>query len=77
MTKSYKVWSEGFSCTGDRGTAQFHGEFQAESWDDACKMAFPNDTAGNLKLDRFGPGRHAFWACELFDNETDARRSFG
>jgi hypothetical protein len=32
---------------------------------------------GDVDWDRFGRGRHAIWACEIFDNEAEARKSFG
>lgn len=68
----FAVWSEGYRATGDESSAQFHGEAEAASFEDACYA---------LLGDRIDKHRYmgclAIWGCRLFDNETDARRTYG
>lgn len=77
--KEYEIWIEGFNATGESATAKKLGEFEGESFIDAC-----NRNKEKLGLDlndddtmRLFDGRPCIWACRLFDNETDARKSFG
>ena len=76
VSRSIHLWIEGYAATGERGTAQCIGIYEAKDLDDAVKKymaANPN----RVDWDRFGRGRHAIWACEIFDNEAQARKSFG
>ncbi len=72
--KSYEIWSEGWALTGESARAHRLGVMEGEDFKDAClKMAkkmgvkFQVDDKGNV----FN------WGCQLFDNEKDARESFG
>ena len=76
VSRSISLWMEGYSATGESGTAQCIGTYNSKDLDDAVKqymVANPN----RVDWDRFGRGRHAIWACEIFDNETQARKWFG
>ncbi len=75
-TAKISLWMEGYAATGESGTAQCIGTYKAKDLDDAVKqyMAAHPDS---VDWDRFGRGKHAIWACEIFDNETQARKSFG
>lgn len=66
----FDIWSEGFIATGDRGYAFKHGSVRADTFKDACILHF-----GNNEL--FNVDKMTYRGCELFDNEADARRSFG
>lgn len=68
--KKYKIWAEGFSATGDYGTAHFMGEAYGRDFKDACENLFAGDSL-------FDATRMTHWGCELFDNEADARKSYG
>lgn len=76
--KEYEIWSEGFACSGDRGNATFHGKQNADSFEEACDIFFNGNELyrGLLAGDRKTKIR-AFWGCRLFDNEIDAKKSFG
>ena len=70
----YEIWSEGYSCTGNSSGAIYLGTFEAESFKAACDLLAKSDK----EFDRlYNPERMTFWGCRLFDNETDARKSFG
>lgn len=76
VSRSISLWMEGYAATGESGTAHCIGTYTATDLDDAVKqymVAHPN----SVHWDRFGRGRHAIWACEIFDNEAQARKSFG
>lgn len=73
----YSLWSEGYSATGGSATAQFEGIFEGTSFNDAC-----DNWAKTLEQpEYYRPGtdksRPSYWGCRIFDNETDARKSFG
>jgi len=73
--KTINLWSEGFAATGQSSGATFHGTFQAKSLEDAVKQfkeSLPEDQQSYINEDYT-----AFWGCRFFDNEEDARKSFG
>ena len=67
---TFEIWSEGYAVMEGRGTAHHHGNIEANSFKEACDIFFNNN-----KL--YNPERLTYWGCKLFDNETDARKSFG
>ena len=74
----YEVWAEGYQTNGYSSGASLLGAYEGESFDDAvlsCMMD-PKFTK-NLFTYNSGNGYHRYWGCRLFDNESDARVSFG
>jgi len=69
----YQIWSEGFEITGNSGEASLQGEIEAHNFHDACVQLL----GAMLDKDRNGHYRLSMWGCRLFDNEAEARRSFG
>ena len=76
VRRSISLWVEGFAVTGERQGASMIGTYEATDLDDAVKQ-YMETHKGDVDWDRFGRGRHAIWACEIFDNEGEARKSFG
>ena len=85
--KEWEIWSEGYAATGEHSGAHFHGKFPGETFDDAVEYANKHHKLG---AERNGRDRYIndnyyaqrrsnwnIWACNLFDNESDARKSFG
>ncbi|MCK4521978.1 MAG: hypothetical protein KAU20_05355 [Nanoarchaeota archaeon] len=72
-----EIWMEGFSVTGQSQGAQKIGEYEVQTFDQAIEQYIAENPDTTLQKDRFGKGRHAIWACELYDNEAKARKSFG
>lgn len=70
--KTFEVWAEGYSATGDNQGASFHGNWQAETFKEACAK-----WAEGVMEGYYNAENNTFWGCRLFDNEEDARRSFG
>ena len=66
----HEVWSEGYRATGEHGTAQKLGEVEAPTFAEACDLVCG-------KRGDYDSKRGTVWGCRLFNNEADARRSFG
>lgn len=72
----YEVWSEGYVALGNSANAKFHGEFDGESFRDAC-IAWSQTLDEKSRRECFYEDELRFWNCKLFDNEVDARKSYG
>ena len=72
--KDWEVWSEGYTATGECGTAMFHGVDRAETFQQAIE-AWLDEDISRWKL--YNPDRLTFWGCKFYDNEKDARAFFG
>ena len=73
MKRLIEVWMEGYWCTGmELGPekASLIGKTKAESFKNAC------DKLCKDKED-YDSERLMIWGCQLYDNETDARKEFG
>lgn len=68
------LWMEGYALNGDRGTATYLGTFEASTVQEAAKAWA---TTGSPLAKYLNTARTAVWGCRLFDNEADARRTFG
>lgn len=74
----YNIWSEGYLCTGMEGRpapANLHGTQEANNFQEACDLFFSkkeNDSENSYNKENL-----TFWGCSLYDNENEARRSFG
>lgn len=68
--KEYAVWSEGYRVSGAEGTARLHGSAVAASFQEACDMVLG-------ELSQYDRSTRTYWGCRLFDNEQEARASFG
>jgi hypothetical protein len=56
--------------TGNEATAHKIGEIEAENFFEACAKLNQGDS-------NFDSVRLTVWGCRLFDNEAEARKSFG
>ena len=77
--KEFEVWTEGYLCTGMEGIpakAQMHGKFKGETFKDAV-IAWKNTLTDEYSIKCVDIDRMNFWGCRFFDNEVDARKSFG
>lgn len=76
--RAIEVWTEGYSVTGNRSPAQRMGVYQAATFDDAVAQHLQTlDAEGQSFYRQSEDGVWSCWGCRLFDNEADARRSFG
>ncbi len=70
------LWTEGYSCTGNQSGAIYHGKFEADNLADAVKQ-FKDTVTDEYSKSCIDTEKLTFWACRFFDNEADARKSFG
>jgi hypothetical protein len=73
--KTFEVWTEGFSATGESGDATFHGEFEGKTFREAVNAYIATDPEYHNQY--YDAKRLTYWGCRFFDNESDARKSFG
>jgi hypothetical protein len=74
MLNKYQIWIEGYAATGEHGTAQYHGEYEGETFGEACRNMMRDK---KWPQDHYDSNHNTYWACRFFDNETDARKSYG
>ena len=78
--KKFEIWTEGYAATGQSSTAKFHGTSEGKTFEEACIKKIghkldkdENEPDGYRRL----RGKLCIWACCCFDNEKEARASFG
>ena len=86
--REFEIWMEGYAATGEHGTAQMIGKGFGSTFDEAVKDYMSKNPKHGIEEN----GRNRYisedayknrrsnwniWACSLFDNEADARKSFG
>lgn len=74
--KTFEVWTEGYAATGQTCEATFHGKFEAETFKEAV-ILFRDSLSDDYSKRCVDLDRMCFWGCRFFDNEIDARKSFG
>lgn len=86
--KEWEIWIEGYAATGESAKASCIGISMGNSFMEACEnFRYPQDIkrwdgdiivhkGESLKLD-LNRTHPSIWACRLFDNEFDAKKSFG
>lgn len=80
MKKVIEIWSEGYRATGESGTAHMHGRVLAENLEEAILIHALDNKAFFEQLSHSPSDRGSnftYWGCRIFDNEKDARKSFG
>lgn len=70
----YNVWMEGFALSGEgeRSQASLVGSVEANNFQEACDKICLARYAGLYDAEH-----KTVWGCRLFDNEIDARKTFG
>lgn len=74
LLKRFEIWSEGFHVMEGRSGAHFMGHAFGKGFRDACIRFMAND---DKHKEHFNEENLTYWGCRLFDNEKDARVSFG
>ena len=70
----FTLWMEGYGATGDSGTAQCLGTYEGDTFADAVQAWVDEEPDRAQYFKREGL---TYWCCRFFDNEADARKSFG
>ncbi|MBQ1668392.1 MAG: hypothetical protein II063_10510 [Prevotella sp.] len=82
----YTVWVEGYVATGERSTAHCLGTIEADNFIEAAKKLWrenylpayegdPHTADDYFSINK--KGIPCIWGRRCFDNEVDARKSFG
>lgn len=77
--KTFEIWMEGFAATGQNSGASFHGTRQGETFKEAVDALMENWSKQKPKEVKvnYNPKKLSYWGCRFYDNEVDARKSFG
>lgn len=71
----WEVWTEGYAATGQSSPAKFWGTYEAPTFKEACLKWV--ETLGAEGQSYYNKENNTYWGCRFFDNEIDARKSFG
>lgn len=76
MKKKIKLWMEGYNAQGNSDGASYLGEYEGENLLEAyttyVKEKYKDNIPNYIRKDE-----PVIWGCRVFDNEGDARKSFG
>lgn len=75
--KTFNVWTEGWAANEGRFGATFMGSVEAENLVDACKKLRQKGGPASARYWRIEEKAAYYYGCKAFDNERDARKSFG
>jgi len=71
---AFEIWIEGFQIQGNSSEAMFLGTSRGNNFEEACKSFVENNESFKKS---YNPEDNTYWGCRLFNNEVDARKSFG
>jgi hypothetical protein len=76
--RQIELWMEGYAVTGNSGTARKVDTVYASTSEEALEM-YANKNKGKVDVhtDEDGKKWYSDWGCKIYDNEVDARKSFG
>jgi hypothetical protein len=75
-----QVWIEGYAATGEHGGAQQlvtpdgKTEWEGETFKEVVKNALKEL---EWSMGYYDEEKNTYWGCRFFDNEIEARKSFG
>jgi hypothetical protein len=75
--KLFEIWMEGYSATGQHEKAQLIGTGLGITFDDAIRDYMAKTPNHGIEKSNGPRSNWSIWACDLFNNEKDARKSFG
>lgn len=77
--KAWEIWVEGYAASGDSSTAMLVTKVTATTFLEACTLYVISLDRASQAYWRFNKDneRWSYWGCGAFDNEADARESFG
>ena len=72
--KQYQIWTEGYAATGESSGAIYHGFSKGKTFKQAVEN-FIEENNWDKKL--YNSEKLTYWGCKFYDNESDARKTFG
>lgn len=73
--REWEVWQEGYASTGNSSGHVFLGRASAHTFANACLRVI-KEPHPDLEQ-QYDARKNTVWGCRLFDNASDAARSFG
>ena len=74
--RKYEIWEEGYLCIGQEAHARLLGCGYGRNFKEACEDYMKHHPNSNMWV--INPEeKMGGYACKIFDNEVDARKSFG
>jgi hypothetical protein len=70
----FEIWAEGYRASGDSAPAHLVGTSYGKSFKEAVERYADSDISFRMNYD---PDKMTHWGCNLFDNETDAKKVYG
>lgn len=70
---------EGFAVTGMSSGASYMKSYDTDDMDEAVQLWLDEQDPEDVKKyhSKSEDGVHSWWGCRIFDNQDDARKSFG
>ena len=75
--KTFEIWTEGYVVPECHARAWMIGIQEAETFEQACDLFIERHPEYKKYYRKDKDGNPIIWGCRLFDNEIDARKSFG
>ena len=73
--KEFIIWQEGFNCSDGHGQACIWNKGSGKTFEHAILKILKD--IEELTLYRIKDGKFCCWGCDFYDNEKDARETFG
>lgn len=73
----YMLWIEGYQASGDSSGAIYLADVVGPTFDQAVQKYVDSLTPRDKVYWNKSKKGWSYWGCRAFDNEKDARRSFG
>lgn len=74
--KTIDLWTEGYHVQEGLCPARFCGTFECDTLKEAIIM-YKETLTDPYSISCIDVEDESFWGCKFFDNEADARKSFG
>lgn len=71
----WEVWLEGYCVTGSSAKATFCGKFKGVTFEEAVLAWVATKGEDGKKF--YNPESGVYWGCNFYDNEAEARKTFG
>lgn len=73
--KEFEIWTEGYRISGAVGLAVQQGTAFGKDFNEAIENWLAHLPESDIA--NYNSRQKTYWGCRIFDNEADARRSFG
>lgn len=71
----WEVWLEGYAVTGSFAGAKFCGKFKGSTFEEAVLAWVATQGEEGKKF--YNPESGVYWGLNFYDNEAEARKTFG